>query len=1027
MKKLPSFSIKRPISILMGVLIILILGIISLCNLTLELFPSLNLPYSIIATTYPGASPELIEGVVTKPIESSMATVSNIKNINSVSNENYSMIMLEFNEDTNIDLALIEMREKLDLISNQFPKEVMKPTMIKLNPNLIPITQFALSVKEQDLRATTNLVKTEILPKIESVPGVAQVQLIGGTEDTIDITLNTAKLEVLKQELESIFKEQGLFLPPLNINAEMLKGIIAGQNLEAPAGYLANNNNQTLVRIGKGIKTITELENLPIISNDLMQVVVADVATIDYKSNEDNSYSKVNGEDAIILSIQKQSNYATSKVIKALTKRLTEITEENEAININMLFDQGEHINLAINSVLTNLIYGALLAIIVLIFFLKEIKPTIIIGIAIPISVITTFSLIYFWGITLNLVSFGGLALGVGMLVDNAIVVIENIFRLRKEGLSVKEAAGQGAKQVINAITASTLTTIAVFLPIVFMEGMIAEVFKQLALTVSFSLLASLFVAITLVPMLASKMFKAEATTEIKVKTNTRYEKYLKIALKYKYIMLVIVLVLFGGSIWGLTKIGTEFIPEDMESYLMITLDTPKEATFQEKRVAYDQFTEKVMTIAGVETVAGSLVKDNIDILGNNNNIIVLKEESSPKTYADLKTDILEATKELPFAVNFQLESDQTNLLGTAGVELKVKGLELETLTTISNDLIERMEQITGIAKVKSDLETNPLELNIEIDRELSIAKGLTNYQVFSTVQTLLMPNYKATDLNFNNRLYQVNVYPSVINSFSTTDLEALEIEGVPLTTIADFNFKEGWQAIKREQQRRYITINAELEPGYNIGLIGSEVKTILKDYETPTGYEVILGGENEEIDQALITLLKAALLAILLVYMVMAIQFESLVYPFIIMFTVPLAATGSFLALVITGFPLSMVAFIGMIILAGIVVNNGIILVDFINQLKAKGIATKEAVIKASNIRIRPILMTSLTTILALLVMAFDVKRGSALIRPMAITAIGGLVFATVLTLFIIPCVYVIIDNIKVRIKGGIVNSERK
>ncbi|MDD2489992.1 MAG: efflux RND transporter permease subunit [Bacilli bacterium] len=399
MKNLPKFSINRPIAIIMGIMIILILGIISLFNLTSELLPSINFPYAIISTTYPGASPELIENVVTKPIESSMATVSNINDISSISNENYSIVMLEFSESTNLDAISIEMSEKLDMLTGIFPDEVTKPMVIKLNPNMIPIMQFAISFKDKDIIETSNLVKNNILSKLESVPGVAQVQLIGSTEDTINITLNEDKINELNNNYQAIFKQQGLPFTPININSEMIKGILAGQNMEIPVGYINDNNKETLVRIGNRIKSINELKQLPIISNPMMEVIIDDIANVNIKSNEENSYSKVNGEHALIISIQKQSNYATSEVINDINTRIDEIKLEYQTMEINMLLDQAKYINLTINSVLKNLIYGAILAIIVLIFFLKDIRPTIIIGIAIPISVIATFIMIYFYGI----------------------------------------------------------------------------------------------------------------------------------------------------------------------------------------------------------------------------------------------------------------------------------------------------------------------------------------------------------------------------------------------------------------------------------------------------------------------------------------------------------------------------------------------------------------------------------------------------------------------------------------------------
>ena len=507
MKLFSKFSVKRPVSIIMGVLIVIVLGIISLLNLTTELLPDVNFPYAIISTNYIGASPELIENTITKPIESSMATVSNIKNISSVSNENYSIVVLEFYEKVDIDAAVVEIREKLDMLKGKMPENASQSNIIKLKPDMIPVMQFSISFKDLDMNETSRIIKSKILSKLESIEGVADITMTGIMEDVIEIKLNHDKIDNINKKYRTFFASKGLPYQDIAINDNMIKAIIGGQNFEMPVGYVDENGNKTLVRIGNSINSIEELKALPIISNQLMEVTIDDVADVSLINNEDNTYSKVNGEDAVIISLQKQNNYATSDVVKNVNKRLDSLKNEYKDMQISILFDQSKYIDMTINAVLKNLIYGAILAIIVLILFLKDIKPTVIVSLAIPISVIATFIMVYFYGITLNIISLGGLALGIGMLVDNAIVVIENIFRLKNEGVNIKDAAIEGASQVASAITASTLTTVAVFVPIIFLEGMTAEIFKQMALTVSFSLLASLVIALTLVPMLASNMF----------------------------------------------------------------------------------------------------------------------------------------------------------------------------------------------------------------------------------------------------------------------------------------------------------------------------------------------------------------------------------------------------------------------------------------------------------------------------------------------------------------------------------------
>lgn len=1025
MSMLSKISVKRPVSIIMAILIVVILGLISLNNLTTELLPNINFPYAVITTNYFGASPELIENTVTRPIESSMSTVNNIKNISSISNENFSVVILEFDDKTNIDSVSIEIREKLDMLTSVFPDNVSNPNIMKLNPNMFPVMQFSISFEGLDIVETNEIIKNEISSKIQSVSGVANVNILGDIEESIYVSLNDEKIEQVNNKYEKIFANLNLAYQPFTITDKMIKGLVSGQNISSPIGFITENDQNMLVRIGESINSLDELKQLPVISNEVMEVVIEDVADVLLINNEAEVYSKVNGQPAIILSIQKQNNFPTSDVVKNIKNRLDTIKVEYDNIEIITILDQSEYINLTLNSVLKNLIYGALLAIIVLIFFLKDIKPTIIIGLAIPISVITTFILIYFYGITLNIISLGGLALGIGMLVDNSIVVIENIFRLRSKGINIKEAAIKGAGQVAGAITASTLTTISVFIPVIFLEGMIAEIFKQMALTVSFSLLASLIVALTIVPMFSSQIFKKESIKNIKLlqKINFIYEKILLPSLKFKYITIAITIIIFIGSILGLTKLGSEYIPTDEESNIMVDIEMPLKSSFNDTKEALDLLMDTILKIDGIEMVAITLSNNSVNIMAMDNYIYVMKDETSNRSSIDIKEEILTKTKDFPFEVFVRMESERGNLTAS-GIELNIKGENLDTLRMIANDLVKLLDDVKGIEKIESNIFDSPSEIQIIVDRNKSVAKGLTNFNVFSNLKDYLTPNYKATSLNIANRQIDLNVYPAKVTQITKEDIINFDIQGTKLKEIADIKTSKGFSSINRQNQSRYVTVKGSIKADHNIGLVGDIIKDRLAEFDVPNGYEIIVAGENAEINTAFNALFQALLLSILLIYMVMAIQFESLLYPFIIMFSVPLAFTGSFLALLITNTPLSVVALIGLIILSGIVVNNAIVLVDYINQLKKDGLSSVKAVVEAGKVRMRPILMTSLTTILALTVMAFKTGRGTTLIRPMAISTIGGLIFATILTLVVIPCIYVIMDNIKDKIKGGISND---
>ena len=507
MSKISSFSVRKPITIIMSILIVIILGAVSLTNLTTDLLPSINLPYAVVSTSYFGASPETIEQMITKPTENSMATVSNIKNIQSVSQENMSMIILEFNEDTNMDSALVEIREKLDMITTYMPSEVGNPMIMKINPDMMPIMNFSLSVKDKEISELTFWFESVIVPRIERIPGVASVTLTGTAKNEIQVKLSNEKIETLNQKMIQSLP-QGVSAKSITITKEMISGILKGQNFSMPSGYITEDGTDYLVRVGDKLDDLEELKTLTIMTNPLMTVTLEDVADINMVDISEESYSKVNNQDAVMISIQKQNNYATTDVAELVVEELDKINGDFENIETVMLMNQADYINDSVKSVSNNLIYGGILAVVILLIFLRDLKPTIIIALAIPISVMAAFIMIYFSKMTLNIISMGGLALGIGMLVDNSIVVIENIYRLRNEGVSAKEAAIKGAHQVAGAITASTITTVCVFAPVIFMKGITAEIFKEMALTISFSLIASLIIALTLVPMMASKIMK---------------------------------------------------------------------------------------------------------------------------------------------------------------------------------------------------------------------------------------------------------------------------------------------------------------------------------------------------------------------------------------------------------------------------------------------------------------------------------------------------------------------------------------
>jgi HAE1 family hydrophobic/amphiphilic exporter-1 len=1039
------YSVKKPITILMAVLIAIIVGFVSLTNLTVDLIPSINLPFAVVSTQYIGASPEQVELMVTKPFENSLATVSGLKNVTSVSSEHSSLIILEFNDDVNMDSALLEMRETLDLVMTYLPDEVNNPMIIKLNPDMFPIMQFSVAIEGESLVDATQTIEDSIVPRFERISGVAQVEVSGAAENEIAVTLNQNLIDEKLSEInDSVLKQvqdetldallaSGIpkniaetMLPeeidPIEIEftQDMIQGLLMGQNFSMPSGYVNQDNTEYLVRIGDKFNDLDELKEAVIISSDLFEVRLNEIADIEIVDTSEDVYSKVNGEQAIILGIQKQNNYATTDVAREVLDEITSILDENEDVKIEMLMDQAEYINIAVGSVINNLLYGALLAVVVLLVFLRDLKPTFIIGVAIPISVMTAFLMIYFTGITLNMISMGGLALGIGMLVDNSIVVIENIYRLIGQGKSAKSAAIEGAKQVSGAITASTLTTVAVFIPVVFMEGFTADIFIEMALTITFSLLASLLIALTVVPAMSAKMLagdKNEEKSEMH-KFKGFYTKLLNGAFKHKFIIILLTFVLFGGSIYGAYTRGTEFFPAGDEGQIIISLEFEKGLEFEEQVIIVDELVEDVLKINDVETISASMGGSGIQsAFAGGSTVSVLLRDDREKTTSQVVEELRMIESKADLIVTEQNSS--MGAFGSDGIEIKVTGTELDVLESIANDITEIVESVEGTIDSDNGVVKTAPELKVTVNKATGMEYSITNAQVFGAINDLLNNDSFTTTLTLKGKDIDVSVYDVLEEQVTVDDINDLTIESplggeVDLNEIADITYESGFGSINRENQSRVITVTAAIEDGYNVGLVSEEVQSILDDYEVEEGYIVEMQGAEAEINEALYQLTLALVLAIVLIYMIMASQFQSLVYPFIVMFTLPLAFTGGFAALYITQTPISVVAFIGLIILAGVVVNNGIVLIDYINQLKDQGLSTKDAAIEAGQTRLRPIIMTALTTILALTTMALGIGEGSEMMQPMAITAIGGLVYATILTLVIIPVVYVGVDRMK-------------
>ena len=1359
---LSKLSVKKPYTVVVAVVLVLILGYVSFDKMTVDLLPDMNLPYAVVMTTYPGASPEEVEATVTRPVEQAMATISNIKNVSSSSMENASTVILEFEQTSNMDSVTIEMRESLDQIKGYWPDTVGNPMIMKLNPTMLPVMVPAVSVEGADPAETTRIIKEEVQPELESLEGVASVNMFGDVEETIRVTIKKAKVSSVdasvqnqldrkfkeaedalaeakaqvedgknqlesgagaaagqlsaaeqqlaqgdaqllqgrleikekrsqlelgrttlqiaaagldaseqalndqKQELEDFNNRRGeieaqyqqvqkeiqdllasmgqpggnegdqpsagdgtetpgasgdgsglpgiggngtgsgtgvpgtggsgtgipgaggsgtgmnpgtevtlpdgttitipggipdVILPggipdisvpdgtdleklaqlqlvqatlasqlalldqydstmgvineglaqigsnrqlisdkqaeldmaetmldqaenQLNagtislaqaraqmgaaqltaalemssvsaqlavgesaiqaqeeelkkakdtasagadmealLTGETVQTLLAAQNFNMPAGYVQEDGIDFLVRVGDKFSSIEELRKLVLVEREgINPIRLSDIADVERKDNSDETYAKINGENGILFQIQKQTGYSTGDVTDRVLERLDQIRKKNKDIHTVVLMNQGVYIDMVIGSVLQNLVFGAGLAILILLVFLRDIRPTFVIACSIPISILTAIVLMYFSGVTMNVISLSGLALGVGMLVDNSIVVIENIYRMRnEEGASAKQAALRGAKEVAGAIAASTLTTVCVFLPIVFTEGIARQLFVDMGLTIAYSLLASLVVALSLVPMMSAGLLRKTQQKETRLFAGIKngYERLLRIALKGKAVVLAGALALFLVSGVLLLSRGTQFMPSMQSTEISMSVSTPEGTPLSETAQAADAFAEQIRELEDVEDVGG--MAGTSGALGgsasaNEVQFYALVSEDRTMSDARLKKELEKAAKEQGLEIDVSMSNMDMSALGSSGISVQIKGNDLDTLRRVAGEVAEIVSNVQGTRNVSDGMEEVTRELRVVVDKAKAIAHNLTVAQVYQELSARLRDQTSATSLEMDTATIDIVVEEQKNQELAREDIKNLVLdvkkedgstEKLALKDVAAFEDGEGLQAISRDAQSRYINVTAEVAEDDNVGLVSSRIQRELNRYKIPEGYTVRMAGEDETIRETMVELLKMLALAVVFMYLIMVAQFQSLRSPFIVMFTVPLAFTGGFLGLLVSGGLMSVIAMIGFVMLSGIIVNNGIVFIDYTNQLVAAGYGVNEALVEAGRTRLRPIIMTALTTILGLSTMALGVGSGADMVQPMAVVTIGGLTYGTLLTLFVVPCIY--------------------
>ncbi|MGF7058897.1 efflux RND transporter permease subunit [Brassicibacter mesophilus] len=1013
---LSGLSVRRPVTILMVTLIVVLFGVVSLNRLPIDLLPKIEVPVAIVSTSYSGVGPQEIEKLITKPLEQAIATVGNIETISSTSSEGNSIVIAQFNYGTDMDFASLEMREKVDLVKGYLPDEASTPMVIKIDPNAMPIIQLSLTSND-DLASLQAIAEDKIKPRIERLDGVASVDISGGYENQVLVKVNQDRLD------------------GYGLSISQLAQVIGAENLNLPGGQVNKGQQELAIRTLGEFQSLEEIKGLPIALPTGGVIRLSDIAEVNIEYKDISTISRTNGSNSINISIQKQSGTNTVEVANLVNEEINKLKEENSNIEMETVLDQSEYIKLSIDNVVKNAIIGALLAIGILYLFLRNLRTTFIIGTSIPVSIIATFILLYFSDITLNLMTLGGLALGIGMLVDNAIVVLENIYRHRQEGYSRKEAAIKGASEVSMAVTASTLTTVAVFLPIVYVEGITSTIFKELALTVSLSLGASLLVSLTLIPMLSSKILKVEhkkknvfsflydAFDKLFALVERTYKRILNWVLHHRKSTVFIAIVVFIGSMGSVLSLGAEFFPTMDEGQFTVSVKLHQGAELKETDSVISEIEEILEGIEEVDTVFSSIGSGgNFSIDGASSNrgtVMVMLDSLANRTRStsQVADEVRKKTRDIPGAeIGVEVSSNTMMGLGGAPISIIIKGDDLDTLKKISEDFKEVVESVKGTAEVNTSLSEGIPEAQIIVNRENASLYGLTAAQIANSVKGNIS-GVVASRYKYNADEIDIVIQGNDILRESIANLKLTPIKTplgvtIPLSQVADVTVERGPTKIDREGQVRVVTVTSQIV-GRDLRSVSDDIESKLSKYNLEPGYSYELGGQNKELNDAFADLSLAILLAVVLIYMILASQFESLLHPFTIMFSVPLAFAGGALGLFIARKPLSVPAIIGVIILSGIVVNNAIVLIDYINTRRSNGEDRLNAITNAGPIRLRPILMTTLTTVLGLVPLALGIGEGSEAMAPLAIVVIGGLLLSTLLTLVFIPVLYTIFDDI--------------
>ena len=1272
--------IQKPFLILVIVIIILILGVVSLRSVKSNLLPDMSVPYLMVVTTYPGASPEKVEEEVTRPIESEVSTISGVVDVLSRSAENYSLVVLEFNADTDMDSTYVKVDAALETVSGEFPDVVGSPNIIEMSMEMVATVYAAVSYEGYDIYNLSGFVEDTVIPYFERVDTVASVGQIGLVERTAEVRLDKKKIRDINADIlaqtnkklkeaqdelddaksklsdsESTLEDQssslsdkasstnselaevqlqlntalatkiayqsqltslqvqqkalqaelsayeenqiedaykamndgfatlgesmgeyaemaGLTIPEsveyaldhqeefdafiawmdamgysemveaydlesmqslydivevripqintalANLDTEVagveamvkevesqvegleekytkaqegalsaaeqfgsadaqlssasdsiasakeeletaqdtlddsvdaavnasnldslldvntLASLIYAQNFAMPAGYIDDkDDNQWMLKVGDEITSLEELENLVLAKVDgVGTICLKDVADITIVDNADESYARLNGEPTIVLMMFKGSTDSTTEAAEDCLEAMDELNTQYEGLNVVPIVNTGDYIKVFIRSILQSILVGAILAVVVLLLFMKDIRPTLIVAFSIPFSVLTALVLMYFSGISINIMSLSGLSLSIGMLVDNSVVVMENIYRLRHRDMDAPRAGYQGAKQVASAIISSTLTTICVFFPMVFTTGYVRQLMLPMALTITFSLVASLLIALTLVPTLGAVTLRRMKDKKYPLFDRFRngYAAVLKFFLRFKFIPLVVAAGLLVLMVMRVASMGVSLLPNMYTDSIDATVEMPEDITDEEAFAYADEVGEILLANDRVETVAIMDSSSEMSFIGNFGsstdfsqftiNIIPTEDVNMVSEVEELISELREATADLDCEVDVQSSAlGEVDEFFGSGVEINISGDDYEELVSISEDVMDRISGIEGIQEMDNGQDTAETALHLVVDRNKAMKKGITVAQIYQRISEELNTSAEAAEMTLDDDNMTVEIVDErdELTTEKLLDLELevdkTKIDGTTVTKtykLSDFaNVEEtiSMQTIRRDNSERYVQIVATLEDGYNTTLVTRQIEPLLSEVELPDGYEISIGGESEMNQDMIEQLGLLMALGAILIYLIMVAQFQSLLSPFIVIFTVPLAFTGGLIGLAIAREQLTLVALIGFLVLMGTIVNNGIVFVDYVNQLRLGGMEKRDALIATGKTRMRPILMTALTTVLAMVPLVLIQDVGNSMSKGMAVVIIGGMLYATLMTLFVVPVLY--------------------